>query len=193
MNELAKNREKLSPGLWHFNMGTVKAKLNVMAEARYHFLAAERQGFADERLNQNLSLVEKALEVKTLEKPLDTLDYAVKFGLWSQNGFLTMISLIILLGGMLILRKEKKYYVLVLTIFFALIPVGCHYWIRSWDKAVTLKAQEVLDGPSVIFGSRGELPAGIMIVTKKTGEWKEVIYPSRFSGWIKNAGLKELE
>ncbi len=193
MNELTKNREKLSPGLWHFNMGTVKAKMNLAAEARYHFLAAEEKGFSDEKLTQNLAIVEDELEVKTLEKPLDTFDYAVKFGLWSQSGFLTMISLIILLAGILILRKEKKYYVLILTIVFALMPVGCHYWIGSWDKAVTLTPLEVLDGPSVIFGSRGELPAGVMVVTKKSGEWKEVIYPSRFRGWIKNAGLKELE
>ncbi len=193
MNELTKNREKLSPGLWHFNMGTVKAKMNVPAEARYHFLAAEEKGFSDEKLTQNLAIVEDELEVKTLEKPIDTFDYAVKFGLWSQNGFLTMISLIILLGGILILRKEKKYYVLILTTVLALVPVGCHFWIGSWNKAVTLTSREVLDGPSVIFGSRGELPPGVMVVTKKSGEWKEVIYPSRFRGWIKNAGLKELE
>jgi hypothetical protein len=193
MNELMKNRQRISPGLWHFNMGTVKAKMNVLAEARYHFLAAEENGFTDKSLGQNLSIVEDELDVRILEKPLDTMDYAIKFGLWSQNGFLTMVSLMILLGGILILRKEKKYYVLILTILLALIPVGCHFWIGSWDRAVTLTSHEVLEGPSVIFDSRGELPPGVMVVTKESGEWKEVIYPSRFRGWIKAAGLKELE
>lgn len=193
MKELTNNREKLSPGLWHFNMGTVKAKMSFPAEARYHFLAAEENGLSDQRLTQNLAIVEEELKVKSLEKPIDTFDYAVKFGLWSQNGFLTMISLIILLGGVFFLRKEKKFYVLILTTALALIPVGCHYWISSWNKAVVLTPHEVLDGPSVIFGSRGELPPGVMVVTKKTGEWKEVIYPSRFRGWIKNTGIKELE
>lgn len=193
MSELAKNRERVSPGLWHFNMGTVKAKMNVPAEARYHFLEAEENGFADEKLSQNLSIVEDELQVKTLEKPLDTFDYAVKFGLWSHNGFLTTLSLLILLGGMLILRKEKKYYVLILTIVLALVPMGVNYWIGTWNKAVTISSHEVLEGPSVIFGSRGELPPGVMVVMKKSGEWNEVIYPSRFRGWIKNAGIKELE
>lgn len=191
--ELEKSKDQLSPGVWHFNMGTVKAKLGQPAEARYHFLESRWSGFTDERLANNLALVEDTLEVTKLEKPLEAADYLIKFGLWAQNGFFTMLSLLVLFVGFLILRKQKKYSALILTALIAAIPVGLNWWVKSWPKAVILSAHQVQDGPSVIFGSRGELPPGIMVVTKKSGEWAEIIFPSRFRGWIKNTGLKELE
>ncbi len=191
--ELEKVREKISPGLWHFNMGTLKAKMSSPAEARFHFLEARLNGFTEEQLNQNLEVVETQLRVNSLEKPLDARDYAMKAGMWSQNGFFTMLSLLILVIGMIILKKKRKYSVLFLTLTLAAIPFGLHFWVKSWDKYITLAAHEVREGPSAIFGSRGELPDGVLVITKKSGEWREIIYPSRFRGWIKNAGLKELE
>jgi hypothetical protein len=192
-NELVKAREKISPGLWHFNMGTVEAKLLKPAEARYHFLEAEMKGVDDSRLGQNLKLVEDELEVGKLEKPLEYEDYAVKFGLWAQNGFLTMLSLLIFLGGLLLLRREKKVSVFIIACVVAALPLGAKFWISSWNKSVTLTPHEVLEGPSAIFASRGELPVGVMVITKRSGEWKEIIWPSRFRGWVKSEGLKELE
>jgi hypothetical protein len=191
--ELEKVREKISPGLWHFNMGTLKAKMSIPAEARFHFLEARLHGFTEKQLNQNLELVETQLNIISLEKPLEVADYAMKAGMWSQNGFFTMLSLLILVIGMITLKKERKYSVLFITIILTLIPFGLHFWVKSWDKYITLTALEVREGPSVIFGLRGELPDGVLVITRKSGEWREIIYPSRFRGWIKNAGLKELE
>lgn len=193
MIELEKQREKISPGLWHFNAGTLKAKMQNPAEARFHFLEARFHGFDDQKLSNNLSLIEDQLEVKTLEKPIEPLDYAVKFSLWAEGGFFTMLSLLIILFGLILVKKTQKYSVLALTILIAAVPLTMNYWVKSWSKAVNLNPQIVLDGPSAIFGSRGELPPGIFLITRSSGEWKEVIYPSRFRGWIKNAGLKELE
>jgi hypothetical protein len=191
--ELEKVREKISPGLWHFNMGTLKAKMSIPAEARFHFLEARLHGFTEKQLNQNLELVETQLNIISLEKPLEVADYAMKAGMWSQNGFFTMLSLLILVMGMITLKKERKHSVLFITIILTLIPFGLHFWVKSWDKYITLTALEVREGPSVIFGLRGELPDGVLVITRKSGEWREIIYPSRFRGWIKNAGLKELE
>ena len=191
--ELEKVREKISPGLWHFNMGTLKAKMSSPAEARFHFLEARLHGFTEKQLNQNLELVETQLNIISLEKPLEVADYAMKAGMWSQNGFFTMLSLLILVIGMITLKKERKHSVLFITIILTLIPFGLHFWVKSWDKYITLTALEVREGPSVIFGLRGELPDGVLVITRKSGEWREIIYPSRFRGWIKNAGLKELE
>jgi hypothetical protein len=193
MNELEKVREKISPGVWHFNMGTVQAKLSRPAEARYHFLEARHMGLQEEALTQNLQFIEDQLEVVKLEKPIEPMDYAMKFGLWAENGFFTMLSLILLLGGLLVLKREKKYWVLAVTIIVAAIPIGIGTWVNSWDRSVNLVPHEVLEGPSAIFASRGELPPGVMVITKRSGDWVEIIYPSRFRGWIKSTGLKELE
>ncbi|MES2528283.1 MAG: SH3 domain-containing protein [Bdellovibrionota bacterium] len=191
--ELEKVKENISPGLWHFNMGTVKAKLMNPAEARFHFLEARMNGFTDEQLTQNLDLIENQLEVKTLEKPLGAQDFAMKAGMWGQNGLFTMLSLLVLVIGMIILKKERKYSILILTLTLAAIPFGLQFWVKSWDKYITVAAHEVREGPSTIFGSRGELPPGILVVTRRPGDWVEITYPSRFRGWIKNVGLKELE
>lgn len=193
MIELEKQRENISPGLWHFNAGTVKAKMMSPAEARFHFLEARLHGFNDQKLSENLNLIENQLDVKSLEKPIEPLDYAVKFSLWAEGGFFTMLSLVVILFGLIIMKKTQKYYVLILTILLAAVPLSLSYWVKSWNKSVALTPHQVMDGPSAIFGSRGELPPGIFLITRKAGDWKEVIYPSRFRGWIKNAGLKELE
>ncbi len=191
--ELEKLRGDISPGVWHFNAGTLKAKMMNLPEARYHFLEAKLNGFQDDRLDENLSLVEEQLDVKSLEKPLELYDYAVKFSFWAQNGFFTMLSLLFLLTGLLILKRKKNFAVLGFTVFLISLPLILGQWTKSWDKAVTLSPREVMDGPSGIFGSRGELPAGILIVTRRSGDWKEILYPSRFKGWIKSSGLKALE
>lgn len=193
MLELEKQRDHISPGLWHFNAGTIKAKMMNPAEARFHFLEAKFLGFNDQKLFENLNLIEDQLEVKALEKPVEPLDYAVKFSLWAEGGFFTMISLMIILTGLIIMKRTQKYYVLLLTAVLAVVPVSVNFWVKSWNKSVTVSPHQVMDGPSAIFGSRGELPPGIFLITRTTGEWKEIIYPSRFRGWIKNAGLKELE
>lgn len=193
LKEIEKVKGTISPGLWHFNMGTVKAKTLTLSEARYHFIEARSNGFTDQLLTQNLELIENELNVKSLEKPLDAQDFAIKSGLWSQNGIFTTLSLLILVFGMMILKKERKYSVLGVTLMLAAIPLGLNIWVKSWDKYITLNTLEVREGPSAIFGSRGELPAGVLVITKNSGEWRRVIYPSRFRGWIKYAGLIELE
>lgn len=191
--ELEKHRDSISPGLWHFNAGTLKAKMSQPAEARFHFLRSRSEGFRSKDLETNLTMIEDQLEIAVAEKPLEVSDYGIKFALWAQHGFFTTISLLILIGGLLILKQQKKFIVLVTTVFLMMIPVGANFWVNSWDKAVNLSALEVLEGPSVIFPSRGELPPGVLLITRKAGEWYEILYPSRFRGWVKGTGVKELE
>ena len=191
--ELEIQRSQVPPGLWHFNAGTVKAKMGLAAEARFHFLKAQLEGYSEQNLGKNLDLVEEKLELTSLEKPLTFSDYAVKFGLWSQGGFFSTLALLILVTGLLILRREKKTLILGLTVIFCTIPLALSAWVHSWDKAVIVSEQEIREGPSAIFASRGEIPEGVLVVLKKSGDWYEVFYPARFQGWIKNSGFKELE
>lgn len=191
--ELEKVRGSVSPGLWHYNAGTVKAKLERPAEARYHYLESLSKGYPGEELQKNLSFVEDQLEVRTVEKPLELSDYGMKFALWAQNGFFTTISLLILICGLLILRREKKFIYLAVTLAGMAIPLGTSLWIRSWDQVINLEASEVREGPSAIFASRGELPPGIHLIAHRSGDWYEIRYPSRFRGWVKSKVIKELE
>lgn len=193
MAELEKQREHVSPGLWHFNAGTVKAKLNLLPEARFHFLQSKLKGYTNEKVEKNLQFIENQLEIVKLERPLEPMDYAIRFAMWAQNGFFTTISLLIIIGGLLVLKNVKKFYVLALTVVFASLPIALSYWTASWDKSVVLEGQPVLEGPSVIFATNTELPPGVMLISRSAGDWNEVIYPSRFRGWVRRSGLKELE
>ncbi len=81
----------------------------------------------------------------------------------------------------------------VVFLLLVLIPVGLNWWVKSWPYAVVVAPQAIQEGPSAIFPARGELPVGVLVITREMGEWEEVIYPSRFQGWIKKQGLKVLE
>lgn len=191
--ELEKIRSSISPGVWNYNAGTLKAKMGTPAEARYYFLKAQAEGYREMDLENNLRIVEDQLEIKNVEKPLELSDYGIKFGLWAQQGFFTTLALAILVAGLLVLRRKKKILVLIVTVTLMMIPLGAEFWVKSWNKAVALESGQLLEGPSAIFASRGELPAGVLLVAKRAGAWYEVHYPARFRGWVKANGIKELE
>lgn len=190
---LEKNRDEMSPGLWHYNVGTVKASEGRFAEARLHFLKARELGFSDSANETNLRLTEEKLEVTRLEKPLSVTDYLIKGALWAREGAFTTLSLIVLVIALWNLRKRKSFQMAAVYAVLMAIPLLLNFWVNSWSRLIVIEPQLVQEGPSVIFGGRNELPSGVMLVTRHKGDWLEIIYPSRFSGWIKSAGLKAME
>lgn len=189
---LEANREKISSGLWHYNMGTVHAELGNLPLARYHLQKAELEGFSSKEVINNKELVEERLEISRLEQPLTGEDYIIQTGLTGAQGIFMTISICLIIVGIIALWKKSSIKTLLGTVFLALIFMGLNFWVTSWDKKIVMKTQPVHEGPSAIFEARSELPPGLMIVTEKKGEWLKIIYPSRFKGWIKETGLKEL-
>lgn len=183
----------MDAGLWHYNMGTVLGEMNNWPLARYHFLMAQADGLNSEELNQNQQLAESKLEIARLEKPLGTSDYLIKTGMIASEGPLVTLSLLFLVIGLWILRKKPSFKSAVLFLVAVVTPLIVNFWIESWPKKVVLLPKAVYEGPSALFATRGELPPGIMVLTNTKGEWEEIIYPSRFAGWIKSDGLKRLE
>jgi hypothetical protein len=174
-------------------MGTVLAQELRFSEARFHFLKATKSGFESKELSQNLDLVEEKLESVRLEKPQSTQDYLVKGALIAEDGLLTTLGLLILVSGLGILRRRADFKKIIFFLVLVLAPIALNFWISSWSKAVVKTAQPINEGPSVIFGNLGEIPAGVLIITRNEGEWHQILYPSRFQGWIKNNGLLKLE
>ena len=189
---LQSHRQDVEPELWHYNMGTVKAQLKSWAEARFHFLEAQAHGLTG--AEANLRIVEKNLEVQRLEKPLSVQDYFVQLSLGATNlGATTFVSLVILIVGLWHLRRRWSLGLGALYGVLLSLPLIFGLWVSQWPKGVALESATLLEGPSVIFGTRAELPAGVLVVFRQEGEWKEVIYPSRFRGWIKSSNLKMME
>ena len=190
---LQNHKSELPAGLWNYNVGTVLAQELRLSEARFHFLIASKSGFESKELSQNKELVEEKLEIGRLEKPQTTQDYLIKGALFAEDGLLTTLSLLILVIGLWVLRRRADFKKIVFFLVLVISPIALNFWISSWSKAVVKIAQPLNEGPSVIFGNLGEIPAGVLVITRNEGEWDQVIYPSRFHGWIKNNELLKLE
>jgi hypothetical protein len=193
LKTLESNQGKISPGLWHYNMGTIYGKLENWPQARFHFLMAEKEGLHTKEVILNRTISEEKLEVIRLEKPLSTKDYFYKAGLEASSGIFTTVSLIFLLIGLAIFWKKSSIKALGLFLVLSFGITGLSWWVQSWHRALVVEPQSLHDGPSAIFGAREEIPTGVLLITRQKGDWLEVMYPSRFQGWIKNVGLKELK
>lgn len=190
---LKDHQETISSALWHYNMGVIQAKLNHLPEARYHLLMAEKSGLASKELYQNQDLIETKLEIPRLEKALSATDYVIKGSLVASQGIFTFLGLLFIIAGILSLRKKLGLTVFFSSIGTAIVLLAINFWVHSWDQVIVLENSPLREGPSAIFEAREELPAGVKIIVKREGEWLKVVYPSRFEGWIKDQGLKELK
>lgn len=189
---LEEHQSDLDPGVWHFNLGVLNAKLDQWALARFHFLKADERGFSEPDLVSNQKIVEEKLDLQKLEKPISTGDYLTKAALIGSQGIFLSISFVFLIMGIVSLWKKAGSKIFAVFISLAILITGLNFWILSWNKYVVINPAPVFDGPSVIFQNRGEIPPGVMIIVKRQGDWEKIIFPSRFEGWIKAVDLKEL-
>lgn len=190
---LEKQGSSLPKDMLQYNLGTVHSKLGHWAQARYHFLLAEEAGFSENSLVQNLDAVEEKLEITRLEQPLEPQDYAVKAALFAKDGVLTSIALLILITGLVLLKKRASLWKIAAWIVGIALPLALSFWINTWPRFIALEPQVIAEGPSAIFRESGELPAGVTVIATGEGEWRRILWPSRFSGWIRIQALKELE
>ena len=190
---LEKHQQEIESGLWHYDMGTVFGEMQNWPMARYHFIMADARGFNSKELAQNQRLTEAALEVGKLEKPLDTSDYLIKSALVAAEGPLVTLSLIFVVLGLWTLKKSPSIKRALVFVFVVLTPLVLDLWIDSWPRKIVTAPKSLFEGPSALFEARGEIPAGIFVITNTKEDWEEIIYPARYSGWVKADGMKKLE
>ncbi len=193
LKTLEVNRAKISPGIWHYNVGTLFGKLENWPMARYHLTMADWEGFNSQEVIMNKKLAESKLEIPKFEKANSASDFFAKGAMEASQGILTTVSLILVIIAIVNIWKKSSYKVLSVLLTSALLILGMNWWIQSWDKVIVVNTQAIQEGPSVIFPSRDELPPGVMLIISRKGGWVKILYPSRFQGWIKNAGFKELK
>lgn len=180
-------------GLWHYNMGTVFGQMNNWPMARFHFILAGTSGFHSKELNQNQQIAEEKLEIEQLEKPLGASDYLIKAGFIAADGPLLSLGFLFLAVGLWVLRKKPTLKSASIFLLAVVTPLMLDVWIDSWPRKVVVMPKQVFEGPSALFGVRSELPAGILVITERKDGWEKIIFPSRFTGWVKSEGLKRLE
>lgn len=183
----------ISGGLWHYNMGTIHGKMENWSLARYHFLQSQLEGYTGGELQINLNIVESKLNLTKVEGPITSQDYLLRAGLEAQHGVFTLVGLLFILLATISLWKKSGYKIWLSFLSCALLVFGLNLWVRSLDEFVVIRPQMIQEGPSAIFRSVDELPAGVLLIGKRQENWLKIIYPSRLEGWIKNEGLKELQ
>ena len=193
LHELQQGQATIPEDIWHFNMGTTYGKLGSWPLARYHLLMAEARGLISSKLTINKTIVAEKIGAQKLEQPLGSSDYFVRAGMLASEGMLTLVSLVFLVCGLLVLWRKRNIKAFGLCLVMTVISLGINLWIERWNRFVVIDPQTILDGPSAIFASRGEVPAGVFLVAKPEDGWLRIIYPSRFEGWIKPSGIKEIK
>ncbi len=193
LNLLTSEAGNLSPELFHYNLGITLFQMGRLPEARFHFLMAEENGFQGDGLTNNQVISEEKLELSHLESPINISDYFVKGALELRHGYYTFFSLIIILIGLFILKKKPTFNKLVLWTILSLLPLSMDFWVDSWDRRVVIGDLPLSNGPSSIFLTERKLPPGLMVIVRGNENWKKIIFPSRFEGWITSDGLKKVE
>ncbi|HXH32050.1 MAG TPA: hypothetical protein VNJ01_14675 [Bacteriovoracaceae bacterium] len=186
-------KDNLSQDLWHYNLGTTYAQLKEFPLARFHLLTAQKQGFSQAGLYQNLEIVEANLETTRLERSLSAGDNLFKAGIIISDGILVTLSLLAIAVGVWFIKKKPSLRLIVLIISVVLLLVGFNHWLISLPRSIVMENQALYEGPSAIFQGKDEVPAGVLVITEDEGQWKRIIFPSRFEGWVKSTGLKELQ
>ena len=190
---LKENQSKIPEGLWHYNMGTIYGKMEQYPLARYHLLMADKKGYNSEDLLSNTILVEEKLQIEKLEQSYSSSDFLFKAGLVARDGIFTLLGLILVLIGVISLWKKAGFRVWGSLFALAVLIISMNWLVDALDKKIVLEGQAIQEGPSAIFRTTDELPAGIMVITTEKNGWLKIIYPSRFEGWIKDKGLRELQ
>ncbi len=185
-------KPKLPDGFFHYNLGTILAAEGQYPAARYNFELAKKKDFNHPALYKNLHSVESALSV-------NSSTYSVRESLVTQ--FIALDSSVFLAAGLVLsiltimvlkkISKVKVYISFVITLLFLTPFISkVTYFNNEYHDAINLKDLEVYQGPSSIYDVVDTLPAGRkFIISKGNDGWYFILYPNKFSGWVKRDDL----
>lgn len=189
---LLENKDKISKGDFHYNLGTAYLKNNNLSASRYHFEKAYHEGHMTPQLLRNLETSKSFLNVKELERSDYFKDNLLSLSKSFPFESYLLISLIILVISVLLFRL-KKIKMIPLGVLLGLAIVFSSFGLyveKSIQQAIVLESSTVLEGPSRSFDETAELPRGIKVIIKKRDDkWVFVESPLHYSGWIERVKL----
>jgi len=192
-SKLIKDRDSLSPGVFHYNLGTVLAKEGNLAAARYNLEKAKDLGFQHPALYKNISAVKKNVEVKSYaEVPLDVK--VLEAFVFTPETVFILVSLCLALFVSLLYRFKvfKNKLVLVLCLFILSTPVLIkkYYYDTNYLTGINIKDTKIYEGPSEIYEPLKEVVGGQKVILGKSyEEWIFINWPVEYAGWVKRQDL----
>jgi hypothetical protein len=187
-------KSKFEPGVFYYNLGTIKVKQGKLAEGRLYLEKAKVEGYSNDYVKNNISKTKELLGVVEMESPQTIGDHINFYTMnLDANIYLTFTLLFLVIGSFLY-KKISKGFKAVLIIL-AIIPISFKlYFVDNLTKAVSLSDLDIYEGPSKVFEKTNILSKGLLVklINKQEG-WSYVIYPDKLQGWIKTEEIEVLE
>lgn len=185
---LLKNKQHIDSGIFHYNLGTVYAKMGDQATARFHLEKAIQDGYINSSSLNNLTFVKSQLQVDDLTTSTSFPDTLMNIAtaIPPAGYFSLTLAMMVLFTLLIRIKKIQKRWVMVIVVLLAITPVlFSNFYVKNINFAVALKDVPLYEGPSKIFNEKGQIRAGSKIIL---GEFKEgwffVKFPISLSGWI---------
>ncbi len=185
---IEQNSQAFDTGSYLYNLGTLKAKSQDFAYARFYYERALKEGYRSEALLNNLGFVKSKLAGEDLSNSVyfedriqDTAHY------FPMSGYVLVSVLIFFIAIVWMkLKRSLKLWKLAIVFILALSPIFLKFgYINTKTIAVALKEVEIYEGPSTIFEKKGSLKAGAKIrLGKVNGKWAFVTAPQSQVGWV---------
>lgn len=192
IKKLLEMKDQFSDGVYFYNLGTLYAKKGDFSLARYHLEKSFKSGFYSPRMFHNLKYVEEHLGIQQVRD--HSLYEKIIFNAIEYPPIFFLLLPLLVATTLLVVSKfvkEIKRSILWSIFLFSCIPLLLVFMLNNYyNLAIVFNASPVYDAPSEIYSSRLNLLNGekILIIRNKNG-WSEIIYPSEFSGWVKNKDI----
>lgn len=185
---LLKSKHRFDEGLFHYNLGTVHAKVGNHAAGRYHFEKSIKSGFVNNKVINNLEVVNERLQVEDIGTSSEIYDQLLNTSLKIPDSCYLTMSLLLLIFGLLLFRKKivkgvKKFGLLVLV---STLPWGFnHFYLKGINFAIAMKETKLYEGPSKIYTEKFLIKPGTKFIFSKINDgWLYIERPLFLSGWI---------
>ncbi len=190
---LEQNSQAFDTGTYYYNLGTLKAKVNDFAFARFYYERALKEGYRSEALLNNLGFVKSKIQGDDLSNSSKFEDRLQDATLFFPLSFYLFLGALFFFVAVLWMRmmKSLKIWKVAIVILFAFVPAI--FKISYLDKnpvAIVLKETSVYEGPSTIFEQKSTIKAGAKIrLSKINDKWAFVSAPESAIGWISREHL----
>jgi hypothetical protein len=185
---LLKNKQHIDSGIFHYNLGTVYAKMGNQASARFHLEKAVSEGYINSSSLNNLTFVKSQLQVDDLSTSTNLPDQFVNtMTSIPMAGYFSMTLFLVLVFTLMIrLKKIQKKWLMIVVLLLSLTPVLIsQLYVENIHYAVVLKEVPLYEGPSKIFSEKGKVRAGSKVVLGQLKDgWFYIEFPISLSGWI---------
>ncbi len=193
LSVIRKGKGNLSPGLFHYNLGSIYLKKGELGPARLHLEKAKLSDFNYPMLWKNLKYIKSQSQVFDPTKSKDIQEVFVGKALDLPDSMVLIATLMVIVVLLGLFRKgivlSKKY--LLVAIVLSALPLGSIFFIKKgYNYAVALKPVRVYEGPSKIYPDFGEIAPGSRVVVGRFHDnWYYVLSPSDLSGWVEKVNL----